>query len=470
MVVGEMIYDTDVVVIGGGPGGYTAAIHAADLGLDVVLVESSSRLGGVCLTKGCIPSKTLIHVVNTVNSVKDAVDMGISLDTIGFDINTLRSHIQSVVKDLSGGVKKLVANREIELINGHARFVKQHQVYVEGANTIVRFNHAVIATGSRINRLPAGIEQPVWSSADALTIPEIPGSLLVIGGGYIGLEMGQAYAGLGSRISMVEFSPQLLAGADRDLTQVVVKNCRKQFEAIYTDARVTGIHPTDGGFQVDIDTDGKIVTRTFARILAATGRRPNTDDLGMEVLNILPDENGIIETDDQCRTRLPHIFAIGDVAPGPALAHKASRQGKVAAQVITGKKSAFDNVSVPAVLFTSPEIAWTGLTETEATTEKLPVTIGKFPLTALGRAKSSGKTKGFVKVIAAAKTQRILGMGIVGEHASELIAEGNLAIEMGACLEDLTVSIHPHPTFSESIMEAAEMAGAGSVHLFKKNR
>lgn len=465
-----MIYDTDVVVIGGGPGGYTAAIHAADLGQDVVLVESRSSLGGVCLTEGCIPSKTLIHIVNTVNNVKEASAMGVIHDTIGFDINAVQTYIQSVVKDLSSGVEKLVANREIERINGYARFIKQKQIYVEGANTIVRFNHAIIATGSRINRLPTASEQPVWTSAEALTIPEIPDSLLVIGGGYIGLEIGQAYAGLGSRISMVEFSPQLLTGADNDLTQVVVQNCRQQFEKIYTNSQVTGIRPENGGFQVDIDTDGKIVTKTFTRVLAATGRRPNTDDLGLAVLNIQPDKSGIIDTDDQCRTCVPHIFAIGDVAPGPALAHKAGRQGKVAAEVIAGKKSAFDNVSVPAVLFTHPEIAWTGLTETDAATENIPVTIGKFPLTALGRAKSSGKTQGVVKVIADAQTQRVLGMGIVGEHASELIAEGNLAIEMGACLEDLIVSIHPHPTFSESIMEAAEMAGSGSVHLFKKSR
>lgn len=468
MVVGEMIYDTDVLVIGGGPGGYTAAIHAADLGRDVVLVESRAGMGGVCLTEGCIPSKTLIHAVNTANAVRDAADMGIVSGDIGFDPQTLGNYIRRVVGDLSAGVEKLLANREIELIHGHARFVKPNQVYVEGANTIVRFSHAVIATGSRINDLPSGLDQPVWTSAEALTVPEIPESLLVIGGGYIGLEIGQAYAGLGSRVSLVEFAPHLLTGADRDLVQVVVKQCRQQFEAVHTDSRVTDIRRTDDGFRVDIDTKQGPVSRTFARVLAATGRRPNTDDLGLDILGIEPDERGIIQTDDQCRTRLPHIFAIGDVAPGPALAHKASREGKVAAEVIAGENAAFDNVSVPAVLFTSPEIAWTGLTEAEAKDRNIPVTVGKFPLTALGRAKSSGKTRGFVKVIAAPDSQLVLGMGIVGEHASELIAEGNLAIEMGACLEDLIVSIHPHPTFSESIMEAAEMAGAGSVHLFKK--
>ncbi|MCF8114511.1 MAG: dihydrolipoyl dehydrogenase [Desulfotignum sp.] len=474
MVVGEMIYDTDVVVIGGGPGGYTAAIHAADLGKDVVLVEEDDKLGGVCLTRGCIPSKTLIHVVNTANSVKEAQDMGIVYKEIGFDAKKLATYIRSTVKDLSDGVARLVENRDIELVHGHARFIQPDQVYVDGANTIVRFKNAVIATGSRINELPQGLEtgfdQGVWTSAQALEVPEIPESLLVIGGGYIGLEIGQAYAGLGSRVTLVEFSPQLLAAADKDLVQVVLRQCEKQFAAIYTDSRVTKITKQDQGFQVDMATKKGDVTHTFSRVLAATGRKPDTGDLGLSALGIDMDDNGRIAVDEQCRTSLPHIFAVGDVVAGPALAHKAGRQGRVAAEVIAGKKSAYDNVSVPAVLFTSPEIAWTGLTETRAKEKKLAVNVGKFPLTALGRARSVDKTRGFVKILSDPDSEQILGMAIVGEHASELIAEGNLAIEMGACLEDLIVSIHPHPTFSESIMEAAETARTGSVHLMKKRR
>jgi dihydrolipoamide dehydrogenase len=474
MVVGEMIYDTDVVVIGGGPGGYTAAIAAADLGKDVVLVEADDKLGGVCLTRGCIPSKTLIHVVNIANHVKEARDMGIVFQDIGFDPKILATHIQTTVADLADGVARLVENRDIELVHGHARFIQPDQVYVDGANTIVRFKHAVIATGSRINDLPEGLgeglEQEVWTSDRALVVPEIPESLLVIGGGYIGLEIGQAYAGLGSRVTLVEFAPHLLAGADQDLVQVVLKQCEKQFEAIHTDSRVKKITKADSGFQVDIATGKGDVSQRFSRVLAATGRRPNTQDLGLAALGIDVDVNGLILVDDQCRTSLPHIFAIGDVTAGPALAHKAARQGRVTAQVIAGEKSAYDNVSVPAVLFTSPEIAWTGLTETNAKEKNISVTVGKFPLTALGRAKSVGKTRGFVKILADPGSERILGMAIVGEHASELIAEGNLAIEMGACLEDLIVSIHPHPTFSESIMEAAETARKGSVHLMKKRQ
>jgi dihydrolipoamide dehydrogenase len=494
MVVGELIYETDVLVLGGGPGGYTAAIHAADLGKEVMLVESSPRLGGVCLTEGCIPSKTLIHVVSLANTVKEAGSMGLVHKGIEFDVPTLGRYIHSVVKTLSSGVERLVENRDIEVIRGHARFIDKDRVYVDGANTIIRFNHAVIATGSRINELPAALElsgtkalpgakespgvkaspgakeSPVWTSAKALEVTEIPESLLVIGGGYIGLEIGQAYAGLGSRVSLVEFGPKLLSGADKDLVDVVVRQCEKQFAAIHTDSQVKRIEPVPAGFRVEIETRNTTFEQTFGRVLAATGRRPNTDDMGLGVLDLKMDEKGLILTDDHCRTSQSRIFAVGDVAQGPALAHKAAREGKVAAEVIAGQLSAFDNVAVPAVLFTSPEIAWTGLTEDDARARGIPVTLGKFPLTALGRARSVGKLQGFVKIIAQPDTQLVLGVGIVGEHASELIAEGTLAIEMGACLEDLIVSIHPHPTFSESIMEAAEMAQNGSVHLTRKAR
>lgn len=475
MVVGELIYEIDVLVLGGGPGGYTAAIHAADLGQEVMLVESCPHLGGVCLTAGCIPSKTLIHVVGLANAVKGAGHMGLVNKGVEFDAPALGRYIHSVVKELSSGIERLVDNREIDVIHGHARFIGRDRVYVDGANTIIRFKHAIIATGSRINELPVGMDLPIWTSAKALAVTEIPESLLVIGGGYIGLEIGQAYAGLGSRVTLVEFSPKLLSGADKDLVDVVVKECDAQFAAIHMDSRVTRIEQVPSGFKVAIETRGNTMEQIFARVLGATGRRPNTDDLGLGVLDLKTDEKGLILTDEHCRTSHSRIFAIGDVTQGPALAHKAVREGKVAAEVIAGQLSAFDNVAVPAVLFTSPEIAWTGLTEEEAGTRGIPVRVGKFPLTALGRARSAGKSKGFVKIIAQPDTQLVLGMGIVGEHASELIAEGTLAIEMGACLEDLIVSIHPHPTFSESIMEAAEMAFAeiengGSVHLFRKTR
>ncbi len=468
MVVGELIYDTDVLVMGGGPGGYTAAIHAADLGFDVMLVEKKENLGGVCLTEGCIPSKTLIHTVSLAESLKDAENMGLVHQGLGFDVVTLRKWVSTVVKDLSQGVSRLFKNRDIDVVRGHARFLEDHKVYVEGANTIIRFKHAIIATGSRINELPGGYNLPLWTSAKALTVPEIPETLLVVGGGYIGLEIGQVYSGFGSRVTLVEFNPELLPGADRDLVNVVLKKCRKCFEAIHMDSKVTGVNKDKSGYRVDIVTKGETFSESFSQVLVAIGRRPNTDDLGLSHVDIKPDERGLIMTDEQCRTKQAHIFAIGDVTSGPALAHKASREGKVAAEVIAGEPSAFDNVSVPAVLFTDPEIAWTGLTEQEAEDRGQDVKIGRFPLIALGRAKSMGATEGFVKIIADPDSGLLLGMGIAGKHASELIAEGNLALEMGATLEDLMVTIHPHPTFSESIMEAAEMAEKGSVHLMRR--
>lgn len=468
MVMGELVYDVDVVVLGGGPGGYTAAIRAADLGKEVMVVESRPTLGGVCLTEGCIPSKTLINAVGLVENIKNSEKMGLVSKGVELDTGKLRQWIQTTVDNLSAGIATLLENRDIEVVHGHARFIDDHKIYVDGTNTNIRFKHAIIATGSRINELPAGIDLPLWTSATALKLPEIPKSLLVIGGGYIGLEIGQAYAGLGSRVTMAEYNPKFLSGADQDLVNVVIKKCQEQFSAIHTGSKVTGIEKIKTGYLVTFEKNKKIFNGEFNKILVATGRRPNTDDLGLDVLGIQVDKRGLIATDDQCRTIKKHIFAVGDITKGPALAHKASREGKVAAEVIAGHLSAFDNVAVPAVLFTNPEIAWTGITETKAKEKNIPFKKGKFPLTALGRAKSMGKTRGFVKIIADPESLLILGVGIAGEHASELISEGTLAIEMGATLEDLIVSIHPHPTFSESIMEAAEMAVDGSVHMVKR--
>ena len=480
MVVGEMILETDILVIGAGPGGYTAAIHAADLGKDVVLVEARERLGGVCLTEGCIPSKTLIHAVGLAHEMNQAKSMGLVHDGISFDREKLLTHIQNTVQTLSSGVSSLVDNRDVEVVHGHARFKDEHTVYVDGANTIVHFNHAIIASGSSINELPRDLVTPdgpgtdsprIWTSADALALPEIPESLLVIGGGYIGLEIGQAYAGLGSRVTLVESGKRIAAGADPDLIQVVVRECEKTFEALMTGSSVERIAQEGNGFNVTIkSSENKSIQHNFFRILAATGRHPNTRDLGLDTIGLGLDDNGTIITDDQCRTTIKHIFAVGDAAVGIPLAHNASRQGKVAVEVICGQPSAFDNVAVPAVLFTRPEIAWTGLTETGAKEKGIAVNVGKFPLTALGRARTANKTQGFVKILAKPDTGIILGVGIAGAHASDLIAEATLAIEMGATLEDLMVTIHPHPTFSESIMEAAETAASGSVHMMKKGK
>ncbi len=470
MVIGEFMLNADVVVIGGGPGGYVAAIRAADLGKNVIVVEERKELGGVCLTEGCIPSKTLIHAVELANDMRDSEKLGLVHDGIKFDIPKLRSWTESVVGSLTSGVETLLSKRDIEIVRGHARFVEKNKLHIEGANTFIEFKHAIIATGSRINELPGDYDLPLWSSAEALKIPEVPEKLLVVGGGYIGLEMGLVYAGLGSKVTMVEFMPSLLAGVDHDLVNVVVKNCKKRFAHILTDSKVVGVEKNGTGYKVEIEHEGKKSSDTYDQVLVAIGRKPNTDDIGLEKVGIKVDDHGLIETDGECRTSVKNIFAIGDVTHGPALAHKASREGKVAAEVIAGHKSAFDNVAVPAVVFTDPEIAWTGLTEREAKEKGIEIKTGRFPLTALGRAKSVGHTEGFVKVIIDPETERILGVGIVGQHASELISEGNLAVEMGATVEDLIVSIHPHPTFSESIMEAAEAAVGDPIHLLPKKK
>ncbi|MFH0882694.1 MAG: dihydrolipoyl dehydrogenase [bacterium] len=471
MVIGELTQETDVVVIGGGPGGYVAAIRAADLGFDVTIVEERDKLGGVCLIEGCIPSKTLIHAVEVVDAARYGEEIGIShTGEIKIDIDKLRNWTQGVVDNLTSGVDTLLTKRGVDIVHGRANFTDNNKLHIEGAGNI-EFKYAIIATGSRINELPGDYDKDLnlWTSMEAVNLPEIPESLLVVGGGYIGMELGLVYAGLGSKVTMVEFLPRLLAGADEDLVRVVVKHCESKFEEILTGSKVIGVRKAKGdGYDVDIEHEGKTMTKTFSRVLVAIGRRPNTDNIGLEHTGVKVNERGLIEVNEEQRTTVDHIFAVGDVTPGPALAHKASREGKVAAEVIAKHPSAFDNRAIPAVVFTDPEIAWTGITEREAKEKGVEITIGRFPLTALGRARSLGRTEGFVKVMSDPETRLILGIGIVGPSASELIAEGTLAIEMGATLEDLVNTIHPHPTMSESIMEAAEVAAGEPTHVLPK--
>ncbi len=470
MVVGEMTLETDVLVIGGGPGGYVAAIRAADLGLNVTLIEERDKLGGVCLIEGCIPSKTLIHAVEVIEEASHGHKMGLTFQKPEIDLDKLREYTGNVVTSLTGGIDTLLTKRGVDIITGHAHFESPNLVNVEGANTHVEFKHCIIATGSRINELPGDYDLPLWDSETAVNIPEIPESLLVVGGGYIGMELGLVYAGLGSKVHMVEFAPRLLLGADHDLVNVVVKHCEEKFEEVLVESKVVDVRKSDNGYQVDIEHGDEVLTREVNQVFVAVGRRPNTDKLWIDKAGVNLDERGFIPTDEQCRTNVPHIFAIGDITYGPALAHKASREGKVAAEVIADHPSAFDNRAVPAVIFTDPEIAWVGLTEREAEEKDIKVNIGRFPLTALGRARTIGRTEGFVKILADPETNLVLGVGIVGPHASELIAEGTVAIEMGATLEDLIVSIHPHPTMSESIMEAAEVAAGEPVHILPRKK
>ncbi|MCB2198296.1 dihydrolipoyl dehydrogenase [bacterium] len=472
MVIGELTQETDVVVIGGGPGGYVAAIRAADLGLDVTLIEEREKLGGVCLIEGCIPSKTLIHTVELANAMREGEKIGLSFKgDVQIDIEKLRAYTQEVVDSLTGGVKTLVEKRGVDVIHGRATFTSNNKVHIEGAGN-VEFKYAIIATGSRINELPTGYDLPLWTSYHGVNIPEIPKSLLVVGGGYIGLELGFVYAGLGSKVTMVEFMPNLLAGADQDLVKVVVKHAEKRFERIMTGSKVQEVKQGKGdNYDVTVETaDGKTETLNFDRVLVSIGRKPNTDNIGLEHTDVEVGDRGLIVVNEEGRTSVKNIFAIGDVTPGPALAHKASREGKVVAEVIAKHPAAFDNRAIPAVVFTDPEISWTGITEREAKEKGITVNVGRFPLSALGRAKSLGQTDGFVKVISDPETHLILGVAIVGPSASELIAEGTLAIEMGATLEDLMSTIHPHPTLSESLMEAAEVAAGEPVHILPRKK
>jgi dihydrolipoamide dehydrogenase len=467
MVMGSLREETQVVVIGSGPGGYVAALRLADLGKDVLLIEKRDRPGGTCLLEGCIPSKALIHAVEVKESALAAEEFGLKFTGMEIDPRRLRDWTNGIVQGLSDGVRSLLKRRGVTMVQGHARFTSPTSVALEGGEVSgVDFEQAVIATGSALNRLPEGIVQSVWSSADALKLERVPESLLVVGGGYIGLEMGLVYQGLGSQVSVVEFFPRLLMGADHDLVDIMVKQVGQRLTEIMVDSKVQSISEfSGGGFDVEILAGERVVKKHYDQVLVAIGRRPNTDDLGLENTKVKTDEAGHVLTDEECRTDEPNIFAIGDAATGPMLAHKATREGKVAAEVIAASDAVFDNRAIPAVVFTDPEIAWTGLTEREAEEQGITVNIGRFPLSALGRARTLGRTEGLVKVIAEPETELILGVGIVGPMASELIAEGTLAVEMGATLTDLMVTIHPHPTLSEAIMEAAEVAAGEAVHI-----
>ena len=467
---------TQVAVVGGGPGGYAAAFLAADLGLQVSLIDSEPNPGGVCLYRGCIPSKALLHVAKVIGEARQASDWGVTFGDPQINVDALRAWKESVVGKLTGGLGDLCRRRKVAFLQGHAAFRDAHTLIVRtasGSEEALTFEHAVLATGSRPAPLPdLAVESPrILDSTTALALPDIPESLLVIGGGYIGLELGSVYAALGTRISVVEMTSGLLPGVDRDLARVLSRRLQQRFAAVMLETTVTALHEEPSGIRVKLDGAGAAESeQVYEKVLVAVGRRPQTDGLGLENTRVALDPRGFVQVDPQRRTDEPTIFAIGDVTGEPMLAHKAAHEGRVAAEAIAGKKAAFEPQAIPAVVFTDPEIAWCGLTESRARQLGRDVTIARFPWAASGRALTLGQSDGVTKLVIDPETQRVLGVGIAGSGAGEMIAEGVLAVEMAALASDLSLSIHPHPTLSESLMEAADVFFGQSTHVYRPPR
>ncbi len=457
-----------LLIIGAGPGGYSAAFYAADLGLEVTLVDSDERLGGVCLTRGCIPSKALLHMARLINETKEAADWGLKFDTPEIDLPAMRKWKDSIINKLTGGLKQLNQQRGILFISGQATFLDSNTVQVNNNETL-SFDHCIIATGSRPVIPPAfNINSPlVMDSTSALELSDIPDRLLIIGGGYIGLEMGTVYSALGSQVTVVEMTADLLPGADRDLVRILQAKLRKQFHQILLSTRLETLEEKNGLLEARFD--GKEEVQLFDRALVAVGRIPNTEKLTLGNTGVNIDDRKFIQVGQDYKTSDASISAIGDVIGGAMLAHKASHEGKWAVESLLDQDPQTSRSHVmPAVVFTDPEIAWCGLSETEAKSSGKEISVSKFPWGASGRATTLGRNDGFTKLIVDKVTEKILGVGIVGVGAGELIAEGVLAIEMGASPNDLAHTIHPHPTLSETLMESAEVAIGHSTHVYRK--
>ncbi len=466
----------NIVVIGAGPGGYAAAFFAADLGMEVTLIDKAANPGGVCLYRGCIPSKALLHVAKLINEAEEAKNWGIEFSKPNIDLNKLREWKNSVVAKLTGGLGILSKQRKIHYIVGTARFTNSTTIKVDkvdGSSLDIKFDKVIIATGSVITEIPAlNINSKrVLNSTTALDLPEIPKSLLVIGGGYIGLELGSVYHALGTKVSVVEMTPGLLPGADRDLVSFLAKNIQKKFDKILLSSKVLELKEQGESIIVKIQTaDGKIIDQSYDYVLMSIGRKPDVRGLGLDNTKVSVNQRGWIIVNEQMQTSDTNIYAIGDIAGEPMLAHKASHEGRVAVEAIAGHKVAFEPKAIPAVVFTDPEIAWAGLTENQAKEKNIKYDIAKFPWAASGRATTLDRSDGVTKLIIDPADQRILGMGICGPGAGELIAEGVLAIEMGANVTDLKLTIHPHPTLSETIMESAEVFFGQSTHMYRPKK
>jgi dihydrolipoamide dehydrogenase len=471
---GRADVDTQVAVIGAGPGGYACAFLAADLGLRVALIDPEANPGGVCLYRGCIPSKALLHVAAQIMESMTAKDRGVDFGKPNIRPRRLNEWKNEVVARLTGGLGQLAKQRRIQYFQGTAAISSSRTLQFEEAGGAVRkvsFEHAVIATGSRPRSLPGGRNTAVMDSSEALEVQSVPQKLLVIGGGYIGLEIGTVYAALGSNVTLVEMTKGLLPGVDRDLVRILQKRIDGLFEVLLFETTVKEMKAQKNGVRVILEgPDGGRRTRIFTRVLAAVGRSPWTAGLGLENTGVEIDKRGFIRVDTEQRTSVPSIFAVGDVTGEPMLAHKATHEGRTAAEVIAGRKAAFEPAAIPAVVFTNPEIAWAGLTESEAKSRGIDHAVSRFPWGASGRAATLGRSDGLTKLVVDPRTERILGVGIAGVGAGELIAEGVLAIEMGANATDVGLSIHPHPTLSETIMEAAEALHGSATSYYRPAR
>jgi dihydrolipoamide dehydrogenase len=452
----------EVVVLGAGPGGYTAAFRAADLGKQVLLIEKESALGGVCLNVGCIPSKALLHVAKVITEAEEVGHYGVTFAKPKIDIDAIRTWKKSVIGKLTGGLAALAKQRKVQVLNGTAKFASPNSLSVQTADGIktVTFDHAIVAAGSSVARIPGfPYDDPrMIDSTGALALQDVPKRLLIIGGGIIGLEMGTVYDALGSKITVVELMDQLMPGADKDLVKPLHTRIAKRYEAIYLKTKVTKIEAQKTGLKVTFEGEQAPEPQLYDRVLMAVGRRPNGREINAEAAGLTVNERGFIPVDKQMRTNVPNIYAIGDIVGDPMLAHKAVHEGKVAAENIAGHKAFFEPLTIPSVAYTDPEISWMGLTETQAKAKGLEYEKASFPWAASGRALSIAREEGITKVLLDPKSRRILGMGIVGVNAGELIAEGVLALEMGADMEDIGLTIHPHPTLSETLCFAAEMA------------
>lgn len=462
----------EVLVLGGGPGGYTAAFRAADLGKQVVLVERYPVLGGVCLNVGCIPSKALLHVAQIIHEAEDMAEHGVSFGKPQVDLDKVRSWKQSVTETLNGGLAKLAKQRKVTVINGVGKFAGPNSLIIEnetGAQNVT-FDNAIIAAGSQPTKIPGfpHDDPRVWDSTDALSLNFVPEKLLIVGGGIIGLEMATVYHALGSKISVVELLDQIIPGCDKDLVTPLQRKIKKQYENLWLKTSVKAMEVTDAGIKVAMEGKDAPETETFDAVLVAVGRRPNGKLIDADKAGVNVDERGFIPVDKQGRTNVSHIFAIGDVVGNPMLAHKATHEGKIAAETIAGHKAGFDALTIPSVAYTDPEVAWMGLTENQAQQQGVEYEKATFPWAASGRSLALGRNEGLTKILTDKTTGRILGAGMTGPGAGELIAEAVLALEMGADATDISLSIHPHPTLSETFAFAAEMIEGTITDLYVK--